>query len=222
MVANVVITLLRHGRTLDNEASRYSGWINSELSEAGRAEIIAVKNQYTREDTFSKAIDQVYTSDLDRTIETANLLFKRDYPVRQLKNLREMHFGDFEGLSYEELKYQRHYQEWLNHLFTYELPNGESFDQFTQRIDESFQQIKTEIIEQNLKHVVLVVHGGVIRYLLTKLTKDARSFFEYKVPFAQGYQLVSSQATLREVNPCMSLQAVPTMENGNSQNTYMI
>lgn len=216
MVSNVVITLLRHGRTIDNDASRYSGWINSELSEAGLIEINEVKKQYDREGTFLNGIDQIYTSDLDRTIETANLLFQGDYSIQKLKTLREMHFGDFEGLTYDELKNDHYYQEWLNDLFTYELPNGESFDQFSQRIDHSFQQIKTEIIEKELKHVVCVVHGGVIRYLLTKLTKDSRSFFDYDVPFAQGYQLISSEAVFKEENPCMSLQVVPIMGNGNS------
>lgn len=216
MVANVVITLLRHGRTLDNEASRYSGWIDSELSEAGRAEILKTKKLYTKEGIFAVKIDQIYTSDLTRTIETANLLFQKDYPIHQLKDLREMHFGDFEGLSYEELKNNSNYQDWLNHLFTYELPHGESFEQFTQRIDKVFQQIKTQVIERSLKHIVLVVHGGVIRYLLTKLADDSRTFFEYEIPFAQGYQLSSSQAEFKEESPCMSLQAVPTMGSGNS------
>jgi len=213
---HVVITLLRHGRTLDNEASRYSGWVNSKLSHSGRADILAIKKQHEKENTFCNNIDQIYTSDLNRTIETAQLLFQKQFPLQTLKNLREMHFGDFEGLSYDELKDNHYYQAWLNNLFTYELPNGESFTQFTTRIDQSFELIKKEMLMQNFKHIVLVVHGGVIRYLLTKLTNDSRSFFDYKVPFAQGYQLKCTQEKLREDKPCMSLQEVPIMESGTS------
>lgn len=216
MVSHVVITLLRHARTLDNEASRYSGWINSKLSEAGITEVKQLKKKYENKATLFIGIDQVYTSDLDRTIETAKHLFQDVYPTYKLKGLREMHFGDFEGLAYNELKHDLRYQTWLNHLYTYALPNGESFKQFTDRIDVSFKEIKAEIIERNLKHVVLVVHGGVIRYLLTKLTDDSRAFFEFEVPFAGGYQLESTRAVFKEENPCMSLQVVPTMENGNS------
>src|SRR5690625_7748258 len=93
---------------------------------------------------------------------------------------------------------------------------GESFTQFTTRIDLNFELIKKDMLMQNFKHIVLVVHGGVIRYLLTKLTNDSRSFFDYKVPFAQGYQLKCTQEKLREDKPCMSLQEVPIMESGTS------
>ncbi len=214
MVSNVVITLLRHGRTLDNEKSRYSGWIDSKLSKLGQAEINEIKHFYGN--TFSNNIDKIYTSDLKRTIETANLLFQNKYPMCQLKGLREMHFGDFEGKTYDNLKDNQAYQTWLNNLYTYELPNGESFNQFTKRIDESFNDIKKEIINNRFKHVVLVVHGGVIRHLLMNLTDDTRTFFDWQVPFAKGYQLKGTYTMLKEEKPCMSLQVVPTMENGNS------
>lgn len=222
MVSNVVITLLRHGRTLDNEGSRYSGWINSELSKKGVSEVKAIKKEYDSKNIFLNDVDYVYTSDLIRTIQTSALLFENKYPTRELKKLREMHFGDFEGKTYEELKNNYRYQKWLNHLFTYQLPNGESFNQFTNRVDAGFSQIKKEIIEENYKHVVLVVHGGVIRYLLTKLTTDSRTFFDWEVPFAKCFQLISSQTALKEEDPCMSLQVVPTMENGNSLNNFSI
>lgn len=214
MVSNVVITLLRHGRTLDNEASRYSGWIDSKLSEKGISEIKAIAKYYQQEKIFSTEINRIYTSDLQRTTQTAQLLFQEKYPIKQDKQLREMHFGEFEGQTYEELKENPNYQTWLNNLFTYQLPNGESFNQFTNRIDKSINQIKLEILQEELNHVVLVVHGGVIRYLLTKLTNHSHSFFEWEVPFARGFQLMSTQTEFKEENPCMSLRVVPSMENG--------
>lgn len=214
MVSNVVITLLRHGRTLDNEASRYSGWIDSQLSKTGINEIKAMTKYYQKENTFSADINRIYTSDLKRTIQTAQLLFPGNFSIKQDKKLREMHFGDFEGKTYDELKENPHYQTWLNHLFTYQLPNGESFNQFTNRIDKGLAQIKSEILKEELSHVVLVVHGGVIRYLLTKLTNHSHSFFEWEVPFARGFQLTSTHTEFKEENPCMSLRVVPSMENG--------
>src|SRR5699024_12697409 len=110
--------------------------------------------------------------------------FQKQFPLQTLKNLREMHLGDFEGLSYDELKDNHYYQAWLNNLFTYELPNRVSFTQFTTRIDQSFELIKKEMLMQNFKHIVLIVDGDEIRYLLAKLTNIARSFFNYIVPFS--------------------------------------
>src|SRR5699024_5100065 len=124
---HVVITLLRHGRTLDNEASRYSGWVNSKLSHSGRADILAIKKQHEKENTFCNNIDQIYTSDLNPTIETDQLFFQKHLQLQTLKHLRELHIADSERLSYDELKDNHYYQALLNNLFTYELPNGEPF-----------------------------------------------------------------------------------------------
>src|SRR5699024_5913551 len=140
----------------------------------------------------------------------------KQFPLQTLKNLREMHFGDFEGLCYDELKDNHYYQAWLNNLFTYELPNGESFTQFTTRIDQSFELIKKEMLIQNLTQIVLVVQGGLIQSLLTKVTTDSQSFFDYKVPFAQGYQVKCTQGRLRDDQPCTSSQEVPILETGTS------
>src|SRR5699024_12466156 len=99
---HVVITLLRHGRTLDNEASRYRGWVNSKLSNSGRADILAIKKQHEKENTFCNNIDQIYTSDLNRTIETAQLLFQIQFPHQTLKTLRIMHIVNYEEIYYDE------------------------------------------------------------------------------------------------------------------------
>src|SRR5699024_12271984 len=103
-----------------------------------RADILAIKKQNEKANNYCNNIDQMYTSDLNRAIETGQLLFQKQFTLQTLRNLREMHFGDFEGLSYDELKDKHYYQAWLNNLFTYELQIGESFTQFKTRIDQSF------------------------------------------------------------------------------------
>src|SRR5699024_6850258 len=123
---------------------------------------------------------------------------------------------NFHRLSYDELKYNQYYHAWVNDLFTYELPTGESFPQFTTRIYHSFDLLIIEILKQDIKHIVLVRHAGVMRYLISILTTHSRSSIDYRVPYAQGYQLNCTQEKRREDKPCMSLQEVPIMESGTS------
>ena len=50
------------------------------------------------------------------------------------------------------------------------------------------------IVEEGFKRVAIVTHGGVIRYLLSKLVPEKRDFWEWKVPHGQGFELVYGQA----------------------------
>lgn len=206
MVNSVDIILLRHGMTKENEESRYIGWTDSPLSVNGRKEVELVSRNIFQ----VAASSRIYTSDLVRTIETAHILFP-NHQTFEIKQLREMNFGKWECLTYNDLKNDSEYQTWLDQLFTYKLPQGESADIFTERIDQAFDEIKKDIIREQLEEVILVVHGGVIRHLLTKLTRGNKGFFDWKIPYSRGYRLTFTCDNFKEGMPCTSLQVVPTM-----------
>ena len=89
----MLIYLLRHGQTEYNAQKRYQGQRDIPLSPAGAA-------QLCRAD-FDP--DVVYVSTLQRTSQTAHILFPTAKLV-QVDGLKEMCFGSFEGRNFIEME----------------------------------------------------------------------------------------------------------------------
>ena len=82
-----------HSTSTHNEAGIATGWLDGELSEAGRrqAEELGARR---RDDGLAV----VYTSDLERAIQTADIAFAAsDLPRRQDRRLRECNYGELNG-----------------------------------------------------------------------------------------------------------------------------
>ncbi|HEU5211609.1 MAG TPA: histidine phosphatase family protein [Gaiellaceae bacterium] len=94
------ILLVRHGETDWNAARRIQGQTNSPLNDRGRAQANALADELAGE-----PITAVYSSDLDRARETAEILAGRlDLPVVVDPALRERNFGSWEGKTVDELE----------------------------------------------------------------------------------------------------------------------
>ena len=82
-----------HSTSTHNEAGIATGWLDGELSEVGRrqAEELGARR---RDDGLAV----VYTSDLKRAIETADIAFAgSDLPRHQDPRLRECNYGELNG-----------------------------------------------------------------------------------------------------------------------------
>jgi alpha-ribazole phosphatase len=201
----VAISLLRHGLTAENEKSAYIGWTNSPLSSAGRKSIQPIAES-----------ELLFVSDLLRCLETAALLFPYKEAL-QMAEFREMHFGCWEGKTYEQLKSVKSYQEWIEKPFSHCPEGGESFAEFGLRIQTGWEKAKSQIFQVNAASSAIVTHGGVIRYLLSLFAPQKKSFFDWKIPYGGGYQLIFTRDGLRRGEKCISLQVVPTTENQHGQ-----
>ena len=201
MADSVAITLLRHGLTEANERKAYLGWTNSPLSESGIRGVHLLKDS-------CPDFTHVHASDLERCRETARLLFPNQQAICH-PEFREMNFGRWEGKTYDELKEDPHYQRWLDHPMEAPIPEGESYPEFSLRIQEGWQ--KWLAGEEDTE--VLVTHGGVIRELLVRYAPLSKPFWDWKIPHATGYRLIwEKRDSLRRGERCTLLQAVPTME----------
>ncbi|WP_283153394.1 histidine phosphatase family protein [Guptibacillus hwajinpoensis] len=203
MDERVAITLFRHGITDDNKRGAYIGWTDTPLNEA--AELATVDaDQY----------DLIFTSDLQRCMQTAKRLFpnRKRIPVPLL---REILFGEWEGKTYADLEHDIQYRSWIDDPFTISPPGGENYAQFGQRIEEGFKSVVEQVIESQNQRGIVITHGGVIRYLLTKYAPEKRSFWEWKVPHGSGIELEGKRDDLRRDMRCTSLQEVPITANRN-------
>jgi alpha-ribazole phosphatase/probable phosphoglycerate mutase len=85
--------------------------------------------------------------------------------VQVIADLREIDFGDFEGLAYDEIatRYPELYRQWMEAPTEVRFPNGESSCEMRGRVLEAFDAIEREWKDQT---VAIVSHGGVNRILI--------------------------------------------------------
>ena len=94
------IFLVRHGETVDNARQIMQGQTQGELNEKGREQALQVAERLT-----SEPIDAVVASDLQRAIQTAEIIAAPHHlPVVTTPLLRERDWGDFTGCFIPELK----------------------------------------------------------------------------------------------------------------------
>lgn len=204
----VVIALFRHGLTEENNRKAYLGWNDSPLTSEANA-------LYT-----TKRYDGYFSSDLPRCLATAEILFS-NMKVHPLVNLREMNFGIWEGKTYENLKDDSQYQRWLSNPSRYCPPKGESFYDFTSRVQSGWEQVIHHILSQNLHSSAVVTHGGVIRHFLTTYAPEKKDFWDWQVSHHLGFELIFERDALRSGDRCTLLQEVPltAKEDGSRKHT---
>lgn len=145
--------LVRHAEpTL---AGRFIGRTDPPLSEAGRAQaqtLAALK------------VDHVFVSPLRRAQETAAFV---DAHSTTLEDLAELHFGDWEGLNWDEIVSrdpaiaERKMLNW----FCEPAPNGECLEDLLNRAGRALHLIK-ESAHEKVAVVAHAVMNGAIRSLL--------------------------------------------------------
>jgi len=151
--------LVRHGETDWNATRRLQGHTDIDLNTRGLTQAKKMAQALKR---ISLQFDVLYTSDLRRAAKTAEAI-ERLFQTTAIKNaaLRERHLGALQGLTIDEAP-QREPELWKSHLSrnTEEnLRNGESIQQFADRIKIALEQIYQK---HNGKTILLVSHGGAL------------------------------------------------------------
>ncbi len=198
----VVIALFRHGLTEENKRKAYLGWNDSPICPELKA-LSTTKNYQC-----------YFSSDLQRCVRTAEWLFPNTSP-HLLKELREMNFGKWEGKTYDDLKDNDLYRRWVADPVNYCPPDGESFQEFINRVDSGWAVIIEEVLATRVQSCAVVTHGGVIRYLLSMFAPEQREFWMWQANHDQGLELIFDRESLRRGKRCTSLLEVPLTAKGN-------
>ncbi|MFI3209235.1 MAG: histidine phosphatase family protein, partial [Eubacteriales bacterium] len=165
---------VRHLKTKGNYEKRYIGCTDESIAFNGDEQLNYKLPEYP---------DKIYASPMKRCIQTAHFL----YPERKVctkERLKEMNFGEFENHTYEELKDNKNYQDFIQGI---ENPiGGESRTSFKERCLRVFHEITTECKPE--EEIVIVCHGGTIMAIMEKLEVQHRSFYDYQIPNGGVYE----------------------------------
>lgn len=177
--------LIRHGETKHNKEFRFIGRTNPALSENGKSQAKALAERLADEN-----ISAIYASDLLRATQTASIIAE-DSGVEVIANegLREIDFGDWEGLSYNEImeRDKETLDSWIENPTGVDIPSGESWHDFAARVNAAFDDI---IKKADGKAIALVTHGGPIKLLMTRFHGGDPHFFKSFWPQPGGVNIV--------------------------------
>ena len=152
--------LIRHGEPAEGSRHRCYGSLDVGLSETGRAQMAQVAEYFKGE-----PVAAIYTSPRSRALESARILCAvAACSIEVVEDLREIAFGDFEGLAYDEIaaRYPDLYRQWMETPTEIQFPGGESFSAMRVRVLRAFDAIQRKREGQT---VAIVSHGGVNRIL---------------------------------------------------------
>jgi len=179
----VLVQMIRHAKTLENEAMLYQGSSDPHISKAGRQQLIDNKNKELYIST-----DRYYTSDRARAIQTMQELFSNEnYCIVPL--LTEYNFGDFEMKTNEELMANNEYILWLqDKTGDVKCPNGESNNMFLSRILKGLDYAINDASEHSAESITIISHGGTIAFLYMSLMDEwDADFYSIMPKHSEGY-----------------------------------
>jgi broad specificity phosphatase PhoE len=170
------VVLVRHA-TAEGQGG-FLGQRDAPLSAIGRRQLPALVDKLR-----AHAIEAIYCSDLSRTKTTAAAVARRRSVTLEIRpQLREMDFGRWEGLSWDDVvkQFPRTARRWLTERTYPSVPGGEPIRHFKKRVTEELKQI---VATNPGRSVVVVTHAGVIRVALgTALGLDDRHLFRVAQP----------------------------------------
>ena len=158
------ILLVRHGETNGASSIRYFGSTDIELSPEGREQMVQVGASLA-----ARRVELWLASNLRRSWVAASIV-SRGVPVRIDSDLREIHFGQWEGLSREEIEARDPvlFQDWQAGAEGFEYPGGEARGAFRARVGRALERI----LASRGSTAVGVLHKGVIREIARQLTGE--------------------------------------------------
>ncbi|MEW5865417.1 MAG: histidine phosphatase family protein [Bacillota bacterium] len=156
------VFLVRHGQTEWNTTRRFQGHHDVPLSEAGvrQAERLALR-------LAGEPLSAVYTSDLSRAFETAQVIVSRHagVAVLPLRELREIDMGEWEGKTFDEIRDTAPCAavKWLEDTVNNPIPGGESYAQLRDRVVPRVLQLVQAHPDSS---ICIVSHAGPVKLLL--------------------------------------------------------
>lgn len=162
------IYLVRHGQTDFNLKGIVQGSaVNSSLNDTGRAQAMCFYEAYKHID-----FDVVYTSALNRSIESVQSFIDQSIPHSMRAGLNEISWGEMDGklaTDTEHNEYKELLRRWKEGDIEFKMWGGES------PVDVQKRQMPVveEILQSTHETILICMHGRAIRILLSLLTNTS-------------------------------------------------
>ena len=153
--------LVRHGESEWNNLKRIQGQKDTFLTFKGEKQAEKIANRLVSEE-----IDIIYSSDLKRANETANIIGEKlNLQVTPSEAFREIKFGSWEGLSTEELteKNSEEHFIWLNQPHNFKMDGAETLYEVQKR---AMNKIDSILKSNPNKNILVVSHGATIKTII--------------------------------------------------------
>lgn len=222
------LILLRHGESVWNEKNLFTGWVDVDLTDKGRAEARRAGELIAELDRLP---DVLYTSLLRRAITTANIALdvadRHWIPVHRDWRLNERHYGALQGLNKAETKQRYGEEQFMAWRRSYDTPPPpiEPGSRYSQDGDVRYADIPggpprteclkdvvarlvpyyTEAIEPELRAgrtVLIAAHGNSLRALVKHLDQISDTdIAALNIPTGMPLRYDLDPKTLRPLNP---------------------
>jgi broad specificity phosphatase PhoE len=158
------LLLIRHAEIERRYQGAFGGRLDINLSVRGQAQA-----KMLADFLHGREIAAIYSSPMKRVQQTLAPFLNNGAPDQTiLPALREVHFGDWTGYNWNEVreKFGVHPYDWLDEIESGAVPNGESGVQLRARVEPCL----FEIIRRHPGETAAIFsHGGVIRMMLAIL-----------------------------------------------------
>lgn len=171
---STTVLLVRHGQTKSNITGYFMGWSNEDINDLGYAQVHSLSSRLAE-----FPIATIYTSPLKRAMNTARILAEpHKLELNVLDDLTEVGLGDWQGLHRDEIS-QKWPEIWRQSRIdpsVVTFPNGENFQQLTERAVRAFNRI---VADNTNRHTLAVTHDAVIRVLTAYVLGTSNSIYRH-------------------------------------------
>ena len=154
--------MVRHGQVVGYDGFPVYGHTDVEMTDVG-----IMQMEHLAERLHLVNVSAIYSSDLKRSSKGARIIARHhDVPLHALPELREMHFGNWEGLTLTEIRerFPDELEKRKTDLVNYQNPGeGESIGHLSERVMNCFESILEDQLDND---ILLVGHGAVNRVIL--------------------------------------------------------
>ncbi|MBQ4396402.1 MAG: histidine phosphatase family protein [Clostridia bacterium] len=177
------IHFIRHGITDGNVNGQYIGSKDLPLNDIGVTEIQKLDAAYVYPGAAA-----YFTSPMQRCKQTLSIIYPQAHPL-EIDAFRECDFGEFEGLTADDLKDNQDFAEWLAADGMTAPPAGESGADFGRRVCQAFEKVVEAMMKTGIPSVVIVAHGGVISTVLAQYGLPEAGMAEWTMAPGCGYSI---------------------------------
>lgn len=209
------IYLIRNGFTKGTLEGKYIGHTDEDICDEGRKQITDLATT-----GYFPEVEAVFSSPLKRCTQTAKLIYPDKDPIL-MNEIMECNFGEFEGMTADELTDNEFFKEWLKGENDARPPFGESNGEFSTRICNGFIRIIEGLLKTGTRECAIITHGGIIMSWLAAFGLPEAPLTDWRCPSGCGYMLSLNASIWSRLRKVEVIDEIPFTIREESEDDWM-